>query len=232
MRLLLAHRHDVAAAELAALWGHDAVLLTPTDLRGERMVLHVAEDGSATVALPSRPDVTSVLNRLAGVAAGDLDHVDPLDAGYAAAELGAFLRAFLLAWPGPVVNRPTATCLNGPGWDREQWAVAAAAAGLPVRPVRRRVIAGGSREPATQPVVPAGDPDGPLRRVTVVGDRWFGPVGAELGRSSCALAAAAGCAVLEVHVDGEGAVVHASAWPDLCAPPVAAAVAALLDGAP
>ena len=223
MRLILAHRHDVAALDLAGRWGDAALLLTPADLHLERLLLTVDARGDARAALPSRPQVTSVLNRLAGVGRGDLDHIDGRDLDYAAAELDAFLRALLAAWQGPVVNAPSTTCLNGPGWRPEQWMLAAAAAGLPVKPVRRRV-----------PPTPDDDPlgaDGDLTGASVVGDRWFGPVPDAVGRRLCGLARSAGCALMQATLDADGTVVHLSAWPDVSAPEVAAALAAILDGA-
>ena len=224
MRLILAHRHDIAARELAARWGTDAVLLTPTDLHAERLLLTVDERGRGRAELRSRPGVTAVLSRLAGVGPTDLDHVDPQDLTYAVAELDAFLRAWLLAWPGPVVNRPTATCLNGPGWRPEQWAIAAAAAGLTVRPVRRRATA-----VPPGPAADAGMEPDPVP-VTVLAGRWFGSVPDDLGRRLCALARAAGCTLMEAIVDSAGTVLHAGAWPDVSIPAVADALASALDG--
>jgi hypothetical protein len=229
MRLILAHRHDATAYELAARWGTDAVLLTPADLHTERMHLTVDPDGRATATLPSRPAVTAVLTRLGGIGPADLTHVDPRDLTYAATELDAFLRAWLLAWPGPVLNRPTTTCLNGPGWWPEQWAVAAAAEGLRVHPVRR--VAAPAGPGFTSP------PEGPgtggntdPRRVTVLGDRWFGPIDAAVGARLCALARRAGCVLLDAVVGADGLVLHTGAWPDVAAPHTAAALATLLDG--
>jgi hypothetical protein len=226
MRLILAHRHDIAARELAARWERDAVFLTPADLHAERLLLTVDERGRGHAELRSRPRVTAVLSRLAGVGPADLDHVDPQDLTYAVAELDAFLRAWLLAWPGPVVNRPTATCLNGPGWRPEQWAIAAAAVGLKVRPVRR-LTATAARPPAPD----AGSELDPVP-VTVLADRWFGSVPDDLGRRLCALARAASCILMEAIVDSAGTVLHAGAWPDVSMPAVADALASTLDGVP
>lgn len=234
MRLVLAHEHDAAARALVARWRERAVLLTPTDLHRERWILRVDEGGTALACLPSRPDVTSVVCRLGGVGRRDLAHVRAEDLDYAAAELDAFLRAWLTAWAGPVANRPSTTCLNGPGWRPEQWVAAAAAVGITMRPVRREVDFR-----AAVPVVRAATPPAPdhstdLARVTVVRDRWFGPVDEEVGRALCSLARAAGCVVLGAEVGGirpQVAVGAPSAWPDVSAPEVADALAELLDGA-
>jgi hypothetical protein len=223
VRLLLAHAHDLAARELAARWGDAAVLLTPAELHGERLLLQLDHTGDARADMPSRREVTSVLSRLGGVGPEDLRHVDPQDRTYAAAELDAFLRAWLTAWTGPVANRPSTTCLNGPGWRPEQWVAAVAARGLAVRPVRRAVA---------RDAVPDRHPPEPVTqtRVTVVGDRWFGPVDDARGSSLCALARAAGCTILETLLDGD-VVVRVSAWADLASPDVVDALAQYLDGA-
>ena len=234
MLLILAHRHDIAARELAARWNGDVILLTPADLHTERLLLTVSQRGRARAELRSRPSVTAVLSRLGGVGPADLDHVDPQDLTYAATELDAFLRAWLLAWPGPVVNRPTATCLNGPGWRPEQWSLAAAAAGLSVRPAHRLVATAGTSRSRLAPdraVAACAEPNGDPARVTVVGDRCFGPVPGDLGRRLCALARMAGCTLIEAIVDACGTVLHAGAWPDVSAPDVADALLPFLDGA-
>lgn len=230
MRLILAHRHDVPARELAARWDARAVLLTPADLHAERLLLTVDRTGRTRAELPSRPEITAVLCRLGGVGPADLDHVDPRDLPYAAAELDAFLRAWLLGWAGPVLNRPTTTCLNGPGWRPEQWAVAAAAAGLPVRPLRRVVDTAAPAAPQ-RAACTGRDGTGEPVRVTVVGERWFGAVPDGLGRRLVGLAAKAGCTLIEAIVEPGGAVLHAGAWPDVSAPEVADALVPLLEGA-
>ncbi|MEU4291327.1 hypothetical protein AB0E63_24130 [Kribbella sp. NPDC026596] len=222
MRLVLAHSHDVAARELADRWGDDAVLLTPAELSAERLLLHLDTQGEARAQVASRPEVTSVLTRLGGIGPADLVQVDAQDASYAAAELDAFLRAWLGAWPGPVVNRPSTTCLNGPGWRREQWAVAAAAVGLPVRPVHRHATPGGAPD------------SGPLESaartwVTAIGDRWFGSGRADLGHKLCTLAESVGCVALEAMFIDD-VVAEISPWPNVAAPEVADTLALMMDG--
>jgi DNA-directed RNA polymerase subunit H (RpoH/RPB5) len=224
MRLVLAHDHDITARELAARWGSDAVLLTPAELSSEDLLLHLDEHGAAQAEVTSRPEVTSVLSRLGGISAADLPQVNAQDAVYAAAELDAFLRAWLGVWPGPVINRPSTTCLNGPGWRPEQWVVAATAVGLRARPIRRR---------ATLTDVPDlnGGTSADATRVTVVGGNWFGTVSEEIGHRLCTLAEAVGCSTLEA-VLVDDVITQMSAWPDLATPGVADALASLLDGTP
>lgn len=226
MRLVLAHDHDITAHELAARWGSDAVLLTPAELSSEHLLLHLDEHGHSQAEVTSRPGVTSVLTRLGGISAADLPQVSAQDAVYAAAELDAFLRAWLGVWPGPVVNRPSTTCLNGPGWRPEQWVAAATAVGLRACPIRRR---------ATLTDMPDTDPNGgttvDATRVTVVGGNWFGAVNEEIGRKLCTLAEAVGCSTLEADLVDD-VITQVSAWPDLTPPHIADALARVLDGTP
>jgi hypothetical protein len=50
------------------------------------------------------------------------------DRSYAMAEVNAFLVAWLSSLTCPVLNRPTATSLCGPGWSQTHWRIAAARA--------------------------------------------------------------------------------------------------------
>jgi hypothetical protein len=223
VRLVVAGRHDASAAALAARWGEGrAALAGPADLSrpGWR---HYAGEPSPAIAVAggralAATDLEAVVVRLGAVSADELDGIRPEDRDYAAQEMTAFLLAWLDGLRCPVLNRPTPGCLNGPAWRPRQWALAAAAAGLPVaRPQR---------------------PGGPAPRdgvvVTVVGDRCLGTVHPRTAERVRRLAAAAGVALLEVRLDGGGphaAFLGAHAWPDLAAPGVAAALDAHLDSA-
>jgi hypothetical protein len=229
MRLILAHRHDGPAHQLAQRWGADeALLLTPGDLHRERLCLMVDGDGTARAELLSRPEVTSILCRLGGVAPTDLDHVDPEDQEYAAAELDAFLHGWLDAWQGRVVNRPTAVCLNGLGWRPQQWLHAAAGVGLRVRAVR-------TSTPVRQPDVhaePVSISGGEPARVTVVGDQCLGVVSDTTAERLRRLARMAMCVLMEAWLDAHGTVVHLTAWPDLSGPAVADSLVAFMGESP
>ncbi len=226
MRLILAHRHDGPAHRLAQRWGADeALLLTPGDLHRERLCLAVDGRGTSHAELLSRPEVTSILCRLDVVATTDLDHVDPADHEYAAAELAAFLHAWLGAWHGQVVNRPSAACLNGPGWRPQQWLHAAAGVGIRVRTVRTSTSAGQSGVEAAQVPVPGGE----QAPVTVVGDQCLGVVSETMSERLRRLARTATCALMEAWLDADGAVVHLTAWPDVSAPAVADALAVVMS---
>jgi hypothetical protein len=229
VRLVLASSGDLAAAALVARWGPGrAVLVTGADLSRPGWRHHLGAPGRAAAAVGDRlvaaDEVEAVVVRLAQVPEHELDGVRSEDRGYAAAEMTAFLLAWLDDRACPVVNRPTPGCLNGPAWWPEQWTTAAARAGLPVAPRRRRASLG---EPAaTDP------PDGAV--VTVVGERCLGDLHPRLAAQARRLAGAAGTDLLAVGFDGPGpraAFLRASAWPRLDDPAVADALDAHLEAA-
>jgi hypothetical protein len=74
----------------------------------------------------------AVLCRIAFVAPGDLAIVHPEDREYAAAEMTAFLRAWLAQFPGLRCNEPTWMSLAGPGWHPLQWTWIVSKLGIPV----------------------------------------------------------------------------------------------------
>jgi hypothetical protein len=229
VRLVLADASDRAAAALVARWGPErAQLVTTGDLSHPGWQHHVGAPGRAAAVAGGRlvaaEEVQAVVVRLAQVPEHDLDGVRSEDRGYAAAEMTAFLLAWLDDRTCPVVNRPSPGCLNGPAWWPEQWTLAAARAGLAVAPVRRRASLGGP--PAPDP------PDGVA--VTVVGERCLGDVHPRLAAQARRLAAAAGAELLTVWFDGPGpqaAFLRASAWPRLDDPAVGDALDAHLEAA-
>lgn len=230
MLLILAHAHDLPARALAARWGSRALLLTVAGLHRWRWRLDVAVDGRVAAELAA-PDgtpvpVTGVVNRLGWIAPADLARVHPVDREYAAAELTAFLLAWLDACPAPVLNPPGPRSLNGPAWSAEQWADAAASAGLRAGAVHRRLS-------LAEPPVPVLEWTCPIS-AHVVGDVCVGAVHPLIGTRLCALAKAAGISLLTATVSGPGpraAVRDISAWPDVGQPEVADALAALLPAA-
>lgn len=236
MRVLLAHAADAPARVLARQWGGSTVLLTPATLRRRDWRLTIDAQGTPVASLDGAPvgqAVTAVVTRLGGVAAAELPSVCREDQGYAAAELTAFLLAWLDACPCPVVNRPVAGSLNGPPWGPAQWAAAAGRAGLRVQRAHHRAVPG---EPPVRPGSP-----GPSAgaAVTVVGGECLGPEGAEpvdatVARRVLELADAAGTSLLGVTLDrpGPGATVRGvTPWPDVGAAMVADALDAMLPAA-
>src|SRR5688572_23214757 len=123
MLLIIASRYDDSARALARRYG-DAAVLTPADLSrpGWRFINGNAEDSTAVAegCSVSARSIRGVLTRLPSVTPAELPQIVPTDREYVAAEMNAFLTAWLSELPCRVINRPTALCLAGPAWRREQ----------------------------------------------------------------------------------------------------------------
>ena len=196
--VVLASEADVQAKALPRRLPYlDVRLLTPRDLSRPGWEFRpgrsegVAVVSGAPVSAPS-----AVLVRLPWVAEPDLPHITARDRSYVAAEMTAVLLAWLSSLPCPVINRPSTTCLAGPLWRPERWAMVAAAVGLPAAPVHRSA---GMHNPPRQQ----------LRTdqevvITVVGKRSLGTRDARLSRLLPRLARAAGADVLAVRLTEPG----------------------------
>lgn len=222
--LVLASRRDAAAAKLAARKvGLGVRMMTPEDLSQEGWNFRLNDPAGATArlagcALPVAA-IAGVVVRLPGVTEHDLSHIAPADRSYVAAEMNAFLLAWLTSLQCPVLNRPTPQCLSGTYWRRERWVLAAERLRIPARPVVRRA----------DDVVAADAETG--HTVTVVGRNHFGAVDDVLAKRAHALAEVAGAELLAVTFDGRGrdaSFVNASLWLDLNDDRIADAVIALI----
>src|SRR4051794_14042515 len=122
MWLVLAQAHDVAARQLTAAFPASIRLVTPDAIGPEGWTLEVGdlEEARCDAGGP----VDGVLTRVFGIAPDDLRTVRPDDRPYAAAELDAFLLAWLDACPAPVLNPPSPGSLNGPPWSPLAWSMA------------------------------------------------------------------------------------------------------------
>jgi hypothetical protein len=229
MLLVVASRYDETAANLVSRWSaHDAALITPADLSSPGWRLSLGDGGRATAATADRivdaAEITGVLTRLPGVWEAELVGIDAEDRVYVAAEMTAFLLAWLSELECPVVNPPTPGCLSGPFWRLERWLAAAAGLGIPVRPLRR------SSEKATRRnSLPA--PDGVW--ATVVGQRALGEFDEQLAAQARALSRMARTPLLGVHFSGSSAgacFLGAELWPDVGGAETADAVLELLLG--
>jgi hypothetical protein len=225
--VVLASGHDQVAKELVRRWrAHDVRLLTPEDLTAPGWSYDplAARASTAVIAQEVVPNdrVRGVLVRLPRVSEWHLPAIAPADRTYVAAEMTAFLQSWLESLSCPVLNRPSPTCLSGPGWWPEQWLVVAAGLGMPVRSLCR-VIAGGSISSTT-----AGNAG---VTATVVGNRCFGSVSDRLARRARSLAETAGVDLLGVRFCGQAsraAMVAVDPWPDVAQPDVSEAVCAYL----
>ena len=211
MIVLLAARHDAAARRLADGWpARGALVLTSDDLcsSGWRYELSSPALGTAVVGGRKVPvgEIEGVITRLPAIPAEDLDLIVGNDREFVAAEMTAFLAAWLNSLECPVVNRPTPTCLMGPNWRPEEWLAAAAALGIPVRPAARHVRLSHRYTPMK--------PSTQLKTITVIGERCVGATDEAQQISARRLATRAGVEFRAAHFDGSE-LVAADLWPDI-----------------
>lgn len=194
MLLLLAGRNDCVARTLVERWQrHDVRLLTCKDLStagwryspGEPHAMRVVAQGECIPV----DEIDGLLTLLPCVTDKDLPHIVDVDRSYAAAEMTAFLTAFLSEAPFPVINRPSASCLMGPGWRQEQWLCAASRVGMRIGGQCRFTpgLAAFDWREDLEPVA-----------VTVVGDRCIGQVHQVLTMKALRLSAAASVELLTI----------------------------------
>jgi hypothetical protein len=199
MMVIVASRHDPLAQAVANRWqAHDARVLTPRDLSlaGWQYRPGDERNGTAVIAGQVVPtaEIDAVLTCLAGVWLGELPEIVVADREYVAAEMTAFLLAWLTSLGPRVHNRPTPTSLTGPFWRPERWVHAAAQAGIPIRPLHRTAA------PDTLPALPL--PASGATRVTVIGPHAVGQVDEALKAQALQLARLAGIELLTARFDG------------------------------
>jgi hypothetical protein len=212
--VILASRFDKEAAELVTNLGVSAAILSAEDLssKGWRWRLGHETDGRAVVGgrRVATRDITAVLTRRPAIMAEELAHIVPTDRVYVAAEMTAFLVAWLHGLPCRVVNRPSAGNLGGPAWDRATWLVVAARLGIPVDLSPRRVPFEVESEPDT------GSDDIML---TVIGPHCFGTDDTHLTRHALRLAQASSVRVLGLRFTrSEGRLRQVTVFPPLHQP--------------
>jgi hypothetical protein len=217
---VLAGPRDLPARRFVQRWrAQGARLITLADLSHAGWCHHVGDSGPerAVSSLESIPTgaLHGVLNRIPGIAAADLPHVAEPDREYVAAEMGAFLLAWLTRLPCPVVNQPAPNALMGGAHAPEGWAALAAREGLRLS---------WTRQSYPRPVAPW---PAEAALVTVLGKRTFGDVAPALAEQARRLAARAGVELLAVGFDDTGpdaAFVGAHLWPDVSQPDLAEAL--------
>ncbi|MCU1427290.1 MAG: hypothetical protein JWL83_1290 [Actinomycetia bacterium] len=212
MLAVLASRFDAQAVALVEAWSdHGAALCSAEDLCAPGWAFSVAQPAAGTAVIGgARADVRdlrAVLTRRPAVVAEELDFVEPDDREYAAAEINAFLVAWLSSLPCPVLNRPTPRSLSGPSWKTVQWQIAAARAGI-------------------EWAHDAADADADV--VVVCGDRTVGARDPRDARAAQALAQIAGVELLGARI-ADGRVCAVSTNPDLSNPEVRDVVLAYLE---
>lgn len=222
--LILASSADDSARSLAQRWAaSSARLLFPRDLLRPGWQYHLSHPNDSVAVVdgerfPVR-ELAGVLTRLPTIFPNELIEIVPEDRSYIAAEINAFLVAWLSALPVPVLNRATPASLSGPNWRHEQWVHAAAKAGIPVTPARRSV-------PGIPYAAPASSSNPPIV-ITVVGKKCIGPSDPALHAFARKLAAASSTELLSVHFSARGhqtTFLSASATPDISSDEIADAV--------
>jgi hypothetical protein len=214
MLVVVASRFDDDAQMLARRWAPSvARVLLPRDLSQPHWRYYPDNLSASTAFISGHtagvPDITGVLTLIPAVFAEELDHIIEADRRYVAAEMHAFLFAWLSALRCPVINRPADGCLSGPPWAPARWLWEACRAGLDTSPPDS--LAGVS-----------------LQRLTVVGSRVFPDDAADLAPALCRLARAAASDTISATF-ARGRFVHGSAYPDLATAGVADALRAFLD---
>jgi hypothetical protein len=237
MLLVLASLYDQAAEALVERWReHGARLLTCRDLSNAGWRFDPEDTRGALVSAAGEvfpaSEIRGVLTRLPSVTPHELPHIVAADREYVAAEMTAFLIAWLSSANFPVINRPTPVCLMGPNWREEQWTYAALRAGMCIRQTTRRLSL------RTPPVEFEEASEGNGRTVdvpltlTVAGERCFGGTDEMHKAQALRLAKLAGVELLEVQFSGgrEAAFVGAYLAPAVSSPDVADALLARFLG--
>ncbi len=143
MIAVLASRFDDAALEAASVWRstRDVVVLTVDDLLSPGWIIPTRNVGSSRFVAEGRVhsvrDLAGVVNLMSRVHDFEMFGIRRRDRRYVSAELWAMLVWWLRALPCPVLNRPTAGCLNGPSWQLEHWVAACRRAGIPASAAAR-----------------------------------------------------------------------------------------------
>ncbi len=238
MLIILAGEQDEVARDLAGRWrSFDGHLLTPKDL-SQSGWCHRPGSGATACrnATPANFDdqnvaviggrtvltgrIDGVLTRLPCVHEWELVHIVPGDRAYVSAEMTAFLLSWLSQLNCPILNRPTPTCLSGPGWRQEQWIHLATRLGIPADPVERHAKLGEEASVETAP--------DPCEIVTVVGQRCFNALDESQAVHARRLAAAAGVGLLALHFrvsdNGSSTLRSVHLWPDISSSEIAGAI--------
>jgi hypothetical protein len=213
--LVLAAEDDDPARMLAVRLGESALAAGPQDLsrpgwtyaRNPSLRTGVARHGRFRA-----DDLTAVISLISAIQPLSLSHIGPSDREYVAAEMTAFLRAWLTGLPCPVINPPTATCLSGPALTAHQWVAMCTRLSIPTYPAQ-----------LTVPAIPNDRPTASACRVTVCRGTATAtkPCHAVLLEHSRRLAAQVRAEWLTVTFDGhheQAAVCHVETWPDLADP--------------
>lgn len=134
--LLLARAHDPSVRALRQQAGSRLVHASIAELSRPGWLYAGGSPERATACAGGRrieaAQIAAVLCRIAHVTPTDLPTLHPEDREYAAAEMTAFLRAWLAQFEGRVINEPTWMSLAGPAWHPMHWTRLVSKLGIPV----------------------------------------------------------------------------------------------------
>lgn len=225
MLILLASERDEQARALANRYARNGLrMLIPASLSRPGWRWRNA-DPRGTVALIDGERflanaIGGVITRLPWVLPRDLPDIQACEQEYVAAEINAFLLAWLVSLDCPLLNRPSAQCLSGQGWRSHNWVSKASQLGIPARAVHQSISL------RARLAVVETEPRDAIT-LTVVGNNVVGTGSAVLKRYASRLAAAANVQLLGVRFDcaaRHAILLGASLWPDLSDPDVGEAI--------
>jgi hypothetical protein len=216
------------------------VFRTP-EMATARWELRIDANGSAEdhVGLSSGQlrDVGAIWCRARTIPVRAFESADPRDRDYATWEFRALVVAWLHAHRAQVVNAVDGDGIVGPSWSDLRWLVEGSRCGLVPVPVTLatsgRAITGwrGTPYDGRRPFETARPPT--LQTVLVAGPATLGELAPLVGPGCRALAARAGCRLLEVGfawIDDAWAMTWANPVPEPRAPVAIAAIADVLAG--
>jgi hypothetical protein len=184
MLVILCHPNDAPALwldrELLEIGMKGTAIVSVEQLVYSRSITHVltgsAEYGTIRLAdgRSLHPEtITGLINRVCHVPTHHFTHAAPADRGYAAAELHAFLLAWLNSIAGRVLNPARPLALGGGRTDPIAIRHYAATAGLPTGPWRDSTRVTCTKAGLVSPAETAAIP---THVVTVLDERVFGPI--------------------------------------------------------
>jgi hypothetical protein len=223
MIVVVASSYDRRAIRIVENWGFDcATILSAEDLCRPGWLLRVPLGPPGAAVIGSRTvraeQLQGILTLRPCVFPEELQDIQSAHRNYVAAELNAFLLAWLTAQTCTVINRPTPCCLAGPGWRPEQWVRAAAQMGIPAQ--TRRQVPNGNAVPIAEETL----------EVIAIGEQCFGFDDSVLRERTLKLAKAANVDLLSVRFSAdEGSFFSANVWPSLADPAVLEAVRRRLE---
>jgi hypothetical protein len=202
MLVIVASRFDTPAHRLKDRWAGDgSCLLTPEDLSVSGWRYPVSDPHNSVAIIGGRDvkqsQIHGVLTRLQWVWETELLDISLDDRAYVSSEMSAFLLCWLSGLTCPVLNRPSTSCLTGPGWGLERWNFAASKAGMRVDPIHRRASLTN-----LAPTKVETNGERKLVEVTVVGNTCIGDVDRTLATKAKRLAEIAETDFLTVHFTG------------------------------